>query len=54
MNVRHRELLEKMFAAAVAAAEPGSAMAELLPEAPSGKVVVIGAGKGCRANGGGV
>ncbi|MCF3594865.1 glycerate kinase [Rhodobacteraceae bacterium LMO-12] len=46
MNVRHRELLEKMFAAAVAAAEPGSAMAELLPEAPSGKVVVIGAGKG--------
>ena len=41
-----KALLEQAFAAAVAAAEPGPAMAKLLPEPPRGKLVVIGAGKG--------
>lgn len=40
------ELLKEMFRAAVTAAEPGAAMAGLLPVAPKGRVVVIGAGKG--------
>jgi len=41
-----KELLERMFAAAVAAAEPGAAMARVVPDKPKGKLVVIGAGKG--------
>lgn len=41
-----KALLEQAFAAAVAAAVPGPAMAKLLPEPPRGKLVVIGAGKG--------
>lgn len=46
MRDEDRSVLEAMFRAAVAAAEPGAAMKALLPERPAGRVVVIGAGKG--------
>ncbi|UYV37543.1 glycerate kinase [Rhodobacteraceae bacterium D3-12] len=46
MRDQDRAVLEEMFNAAVAAAEPGAAMAKLLPERPKGRVIVIGAGKG--------
>ncbi|MDQ2094040.1 glycerate kinase type-2 family protein [Rhodalgimonas zhirmunskyi] len=46
MRDEDRSLLEEMFAAAVKAAEPGAAMAGVLPERPRGRVVVVGAGKG--------
>ncbi len=40
-----RELLERLFRAAVAAADPGPAILRHLPERPKGRTVVIGAGK---------
>jgi hydroxypyruvate reductase len=40
-----RDLLERLFRAAVARAEPGPAIAAALPEKPRGRTVVIGAGK---------
>ncbi|MDQ2090508.1 glycerate kinase type-2 family protein [Marimonas arenosa] len=46
MRDEDRELLQAMFAAAVAVAEPGAAMRSCLPEPPRGRTVVIGAGKG--------
>ncbi|MAQ82460.1 MAG: glycerate kinase [Maritimibacter sp.] len=41
-----RDLLTRMFDAAVAAADPKQAMADVLPDKPRGRTVVIGAGKG--------
>ncbi|HVW92827.1 MAG TPA: glycerate kinase [Devosia sp.] len=40
-----RDLLESLFRAAVARAEPGPAIAAALPEKPRGRTIVIGAGK---------
>ena len=44
-----RELLEAMFRAAIAAAQPDRLIAAHLPERPAGRVVVIGAGKASAA-----
>ena len=41
-----RTFLEKLFHAAVAAADPAKVLAANLPEKPKGRTVVIGAGKG--------
>jgi len=41
-----RAFLEKLFSAAVAAADPDKVLAANLPEKPKGRTVVIGAGKG--------
>ena len=40
-----RELLEDLFRAAVAAADPAQAIAASLPERPHGRTIVVGAGK---------
>src|SRR3569832_1999920 len=40
-----RALLEDIFRAAVAAADPGRAILAHLPEKPRGRTVVVGAGK---------
>src|SRR6218665_2285717 len=40
-----RDQLERYFHAAVAAAQPGRAVAHHLPERPKGRTVVVGAGK---------
>ena len=40
-----RDQLERYFHAAVAAAQPGRAVAHYLPERPKGRTVVVGAGK---------
>ena len=40
-----RALLEDLFRTAVAAADPGRALAAHLPEKPTGKTIVVGAGK---------
>jgi len=40
-----RALLQDLFRTAVAAADPGRAMAAHLPEKPAGKTIVVGAGK---------
>ena len=40
-----RALLEDLFRAAVAAADPGRAVAAHLPPKPRGRTVVVGAGK---------
>jgi glycerate 2-kinase len=40
-----RDLLEDLFRTAVAAADPGRAIAAHLPEKPQGRTVVVGAGK---------
>lgn len=40
-----RELLKRMFAAAIEAAQPAHCIPPNLPEAPPGRLVVIGAGK---------
>ena len=42
-------LLRRMFDAAVAAAQPALAVPKHLPEKPSGRLVVIGAGKASAA-----
>ncbi|MFK2873272.1 glycerate kinase type-2 family protein [Dyella lipolytica] len=44
-----RQLLEQMFAAAVEAAQPAHCVPRYLPEAPRGRLIVIGAGKGSAA-----
>ncbi|HQZ12580.1 MAG TPA: glycerate kinase [Devosia sp.] len=41
----HREILETLFRAAVAAADPAAAIRASLPEKPAGRTIVIGAGK---------
>ncbi|MEM9270798.1 MAG: glycerate kinase, partial [Pseudomonadota bacterium] len=46
MNIADKESLAALFDAAVAAADPGLAIAPVLPEPPKGRTVVIGAGKG--------
>lgn len=40
-----RNLLEDLYRTAVAAADPGRAIAEHLPERPRGRTIVVGAGK---------
>ena len=40
-----RDLLEQLFRSAVAAAQPGRAVAQNLPPPPRGRTIVIGAGK---------
>ena len=44
-----RELLRRMFAAAIAAAQPDLRIAALLPPRPKGRTIVIGAGKASAA-----
>jgi len=44
-----RELLQKMFAAAIEAAQPAHGVPMYLPELPKGRLVVIGAGKASAA-----
>jgi hydroxypyruvate reductase len=48
MNPKHpseRALLERMFAAAIAAAQPALCIPAALPAVPAGRLIVIGAGK---------
>jgi glycerate 2-kinase len=40
-----RDLLERLFSRAVAAAQPAHAVAAHLPPKPAGRTIVIGAGK---------
>ena len=40
-----RRALEEIFAAVVAAAHPGAVLARHLPEPPTGRVIILGAGK---------
>ncbi|WP_263770853.1 glycerate kinase type-2 family protein [Propionivibrio soli] len=47
--VNPRELLQKMFAAAIEAAQPAHGVPLYLPEPPKGRLVVIGAGKASAA-----
>ena len=49
MNPTPRELLAKMFTAAVNAAQPEHCIPRFLPEAPKGRTIVIGAGKASAA-----
>jgi len=44
-----RELLEQMFAAAIASAQPAVRIPAFLPEVPRGRLIVIGAGKASAA-----
>lgn len=44
-----RELLQKMFAAAVAAAQPALCIPRFIPKPPKGRLIVIGAGKASAA-----
>lgn len=46
MSQSDRELLQRLFHAAVAAADPERALRSCLPRRPRGKTVVVGAGKG--------
>src|SRR4051812_13349477 len=46
MDAADRALLEGLFRAAVAAADPEAALRRHLPERPVGRTVVVGAGKG--------
>lgn len=48
-SVSPRDLLERMFRAAVEAASPASCLPPWLPPPPSGKTVVVGAGKAAAA-----
>ncbi|MGL4324626.1 MAG: glycerate kinase type-2 family protein [Beijerinckiaceae bacterium] len=41
----HRDLLQRMFRAAIDAAQPALCLARYLPEKPPGRVIIIGAGK---------
>ncbi len=45
MAANHRELLQRLFEAAVAAAQPAQCVPPHLPPAPAGRLVVVGAGK---------
>lgn len=49
MTITPRELLEKMFTAAVEAAQPHRRIPLYLPPAPTGRTIVIGAGKASAA-----
>ena len=49
MSINPRELLQQMFTAAVAAAQPALCIPPHLPEAPRGRLIVIGAGKASAA-----
>jgi hydroxypyruvate reductase len=44
-----RELLQRMFLAAVASAQPALCVPRFIPHAPAGRIVVIGAGKASAA-----
>jgi hydroxypyruvate reductase len=44
-DIEPRQLLRRMFDAAIAAAQPALCVPPALPEAPKGRLVVIGAGK---------
>jgi len=44
-NLDERALLQRMFAAAIAAAQPALCVPPALPEKPKGRLIVIGAGK---------
>ena len=44
-----RELLRRMFDAAIAAAQPALCLPEHLPPRPAGRLLVIGAGKASAA-----
>jgi len=44
-----RQLLEQMFKAAIAAAQPAHCIPPYLPQAPAGRLIVIGAGKASAA-----
>ena len=46
MNAEDKSLLEDLFHAAVAAADPYKALKQHMPEKPKGRTIVIGAGKG--------
>jgi glycerate 2-kinase len=48
-SIDPRQLLRKMFDAAVAAAQPALCVPRHLPAAPKGRLVVIGAGKASAA-----
>ena len=49
MNLSPRDLLARMFAAAVDAARPEQCIPRFLPEPPAGRTLVIGAGKASAA-----
>jgi hydroxypyruvate reductase len=49
MPASHRDLLARMFTAAVAAADPARVLPAHLPPPPAGRTVVIGAGKASAA-----
>ncbi len=49
MNVAPRELLHRMFDAAVAASQPALVVPKHLPSPPKGRLVVLGAGKASAA-----
>jgi hydroxypyruvate reductase len=54
MNFAPRELLRRMFDAAVAASQPALVVPRFLPAAPNGRLVVLGAGKASAAMAGAV
>jgi hydroxypyruvate reductase len=45
----HRALLRRIFDAAVARAHPDHVLAQHLPEAPTGRIIILAAGKGAAA-----
>ena len=47
--IRPRELLEKMFTAAIDAAQPAHCLPRHLPAKPEGRIIVLGAGKASAA-----
>jgi len=49
MSATPRALLERMFAAAIAAAQPAERIPAFLPETPRGRLIVIGTGKASAA-----
>ena len=48
-QINPRELLQQMFAAAVAAAQPDLCIPRFIPKPPKGRLIVIGAGKASAA-----
>jgi hydroxypyruvate reductase len=48
-NAEARSLLERMFEAAVASADPAKVVAAHLPQPPAGRCIVVGAGKAAAA-----
>ncbi|HEU0200696.1 MAG TPA: glycerate kinase [Burkholderiaceae bacterium] len=47
--MKHKELLQRMFEAAIAAAQPARCLPRYLPPPPRGETIVIGAGKASAA-----